>query len=121
MYPIKDVTNTDRAFGSAADAELMPSMEAIPREFHMTSGNAWVALMEDWFFVGLKSLKTEPKDGVDTDKAMRHISTVMRSFSSAHEHKTAAVAFLLSEWFTYAEWERKDGFEGTRTAGVDPA
>ena len=77
--------------------------------------------MEDWFFVGLKSLKTEPKDGVDTAKAMRHISIIMGSYALAHEHKTAAVAFLFSEWFTYAEWERTDGADGLKTTTKENA
>jgi hypothetical protein len=49
----------------------------------------------------------KPKEGVDVDKALRHIQAIMRSYQPKHEHKEAAVAYLLSQWFDDVTWTPK--------------
>lgn len=39
------------------------------------------------------------KPGVDAHKALRAIKAVLGSYEPKHEHKEAACAFMLSEWF----------------------
>lgn len=100
------VTNIDMAF-PAKVSHLMPNMSDIPREFD--GGNTkWNKLFSDWFYCGLSKLELTPKDDISRDVALRHISTIMRSFEPKHEHKEAAVAYLLSLWFSDATWERAE-------------
>jgi hypothetical protein len=95
----------DLAFGNIAH---MPKYETIPEEFKKWHGNAYVDAVSTWFFKGAKSApngieiggKTfTAKAGVDKTKALTAIKSVLGSFEPAHEHKEAACAYMLSEWF----------------------
>ena len=104
VFPIAEVFDLDIAF-PANVSHLMPAYEDIPREFKHGSGK-WNRLVSDWFFCGLKNLQLVPKDGTDQTKALRHIKAIIGSFEPKHEHKEAACAYLLSQWFSDATWER---------------
>ena len=98
MFKIIDVSDLDVAFGGKIK-ELMPRMEDIPKEFK-TGRTKWNKITSRWFFAGLsKNTVFSPKEGVDTRKALKHVSAILGSFEPKHEHKEAGVAFLLSEWF----------------------
>ena len=99
----QDVSAVDVAFGYGDIATLMPPMADIPEAFTRHS-NPWVRLFVDWFYLGLDRMTAVPKDGIDKDRALRHIMCVMRSFEPKHEHKTAACAYLLSQWFTRIDY-----------------
>lgn len=114
MWPVIEVTDVDIVFGGKDLVALLPAYEDIPDEFKGRQ-SPWVRFMEDWFFRGIAKYDLTPKDGVDERKAIRHISAVMRSWAPAHEHKTAGVAYLLSQWFKDATWTYRDG-EPTSTA-----
>lgn len=101
-YAPKEVSDLDMTFGHIDG--LMPKMSDIPDDLPNWS----TRLVADWFFYGLKSLELIPKPGIDKAKAMRHIRTIMGSFSPKHEDKEAACAFYLSQWFEPAKWERKE-------------
>lgn len=90
------VGDVDVAF-PASVKHLMPSMEEIPKEFQR-GRTYWSTLTSEWFFRGLKSLPTS-KEGVDRNQALRHLKCIMGSFEPRHEHKEAAVAYLMSLWF----------------------
>lgn len=108
MFPIQEVDDVLVAF-PANIKHLMPRYEDIPDEFrNMNSTAKWHRLFLDWFFYGLKELKLTPRPGVDENKAIRHISCIMRSFEPKHEHKTAACVFLFNEWFEDATWIKGD-------------
>jgi hypothetical protein len=83
----------------ASVSHLMPDYGDIHAEFKMTL-NPWAQLQSTWFFFGL-SADSEffPKDGIDPKAALRHLKAIQGSFEPKHEHKSAAVAFLLSLWF----------------------
>lgn len=102
MIQIQEVTDVDMAF-PASVKHLIP--EEIPKEFKHHRSTVWNKLFSDWFFFGLKSLELTPKEGVDKDKALRHIKCIMGSFEPKHEVKESAVAYLLSEWFIDPIWE----------------
>jgi hypothetical protein len=54
------------------------------------------------FFKGLSQEDINeliPKEGIDKIKALKAITSILRSFEPKHEHKEAGAAFLLSEWF----------------------
>lgn len=63
--------------------------------------HGWAAdLTRDWFYKGLSEASVpKPKDGIDRDMALRHISTVLRSWEPSHQHKMEAVAKLFANWF----------------------
>lgn len=63
-------------------------------------------ITSDWFFYGLKNLKLVPKKGIDKDRALRHMATIIESWEPAREVKTAAVARLFDLWFEDFTWER---------------
>jgi hypothetical protein len=82
--------------------ELLPKRHQIPEEFDWTKADKseWVEIVERWFFKGLpEGTKVIPKEGIDTTKAVAHLSYVMRSFEPKHEHKIEGVAYLMSQWF----------------------
>lgn len=93
----QDVSDVLLAFPGDV-SKLMPPYSSIPDEFKRHAGNAWVDWQAEWFFNGLKSMPT-PKEGIDIDKALRHLKCIQGSFSPKHEHKSAAVAYLASQWF----------------------
>jgi len=73
---------------------LMPEYRSVEVE------DKWRELQREWFFKGLpKNLQLYPKDGIDPEKAFRHIQCIQGSFQPKHEHKEEAVAFLLGHWF----------------------
>lgn len=105
MLAIPEVTKVDVIFGGDKALEIMPRMQDIPEDF--PNRQKWEKVMEDWFFLGLKNAKWTPKAGVQQSKALAAVATVLRSFAPKHEHKTAAVAFMLSEWFEDVIYEVK--------------
>lgn len=105
MLAIPDVTTVDQVFAGDKALEIMPKWEDIPDDF--PNRRKWEKVMNDWFFLGLKNARWMPKEGVETKKALAAIVTVMRSFAPKHEHKQAAVAFMLSEWFLDVTYETK--------------
>jgi hypothetical protein len=55
---------------------------------------------ERWFSDGLAPRTMFlPTSGINTKLALRHLHGILRSTQPKHEHKLAAVAFLLNEWF----------------------
>lgn len=98
-FPPQNVTNP-----FTPSLELLPPYDEIPEEFRRFPGTKWHKLFSDWFFIGLKSLELKPKDGIDREKALKHIKVAMSGFDSKHEHKEAGVAYLMSLWFEDARW-----------------
>jgi hypothetical protein len=100
---IPQISDVEVAFGSIKG---LPDYAAIPAEFKRHGGTKWNKLMSDWFYSGLKSLRLAPNEGVDKDAALKHVRAIMASFEPKHEHKEAGVAYLMSQYFADAEWER---------------
>ena len=102
MFEVQEITDLDIAFPTSV-SKLMPEYEDIPDEFK--GGNTkWNQVFSDWFFGGITIDKAVPKEGVDTNRALRHLKAVIGSFEPKQEHKEAAIAFLLSEWFEEFEY-----------------
>jgi hypothetical protein len=96
---IPELTDIDVAFPASA-LDWMPPMEEIPDEFKDRS-NEWCKIASSWFFFGLpKNVKFYPREGVDPAKAVRAIQATLGSYAPRHQHKEAAVAYMLSCWFT---------------------
>jgi hypothetical protein len=97
MEPVKVTWSS----AGRALAKLMPPMESIPEDFRRDRGEArkWIALQQQWFFCGLKGYEFISNPGIDKADALRHLGTIQGSFEPKHEHKEAAVAWLMSLWF----------------------
>jgi hypothetical protein len=106
MFPVAEIDDVTAAF-PADVGSLMPPYADIPREFKH-GRTKWNRLFSDMFYFGLSSLQLAPRDGIDKQKAWRHIRTISQSFQPAHEHKEAAVAYLLDQWFEDATWTRAE-------------
>lgn len=111
MYEIKDIDNVTFAF-PADVRDLMPEYDSKLLEPFWQSTNRHNRIITRWFFQGLENPKFYPKEGVDPEKAIRHIQTILGSFQPKHEHKTAACAFLLAEWFDKVEADNINDIKG---------
>ena len=101
-----EVTGLDMAFGPRSIRKLMPAYEDIPEEFRR-GHTKWNGFFNDMFFSGIKNLNLIPKEGIDHKAALCHIKALSGSFEPKHEHKEAAVAYLMSIWFQDGStWER---------------
>lgn len=99
MLEIPEVTNAEIAFPTTVP---LPAWDDIPEEMRRNWHNdPWCNIVSSIFFNGgkLTDFGLTPKKGVDLDKAMRVIRACLGSWEPSHEHKTAGVAFMLSEWF----------------------
>ncbi len=90
------VSDLDVIFGTKA-LSVMPPYPDIPEAFKNNS-NAWVGIANKWFFEGFDARPLIAKPGIDKTDAIRHLKSIMCSFEPKHEHKIAAVAYLMSEW-----------------------
>ncbi len=107
MLKIPELTNADVAFG---EVKHMPKMADIPEDFHRHHGTPYNDAVSHWFFAGARSdgqdlivdgERFSPRPGVDGTKALAAIRAVLGSFAPKHEHKEAACAYMLSEWFEH--------------------
>src|SRR6185437_15064291 len=105
MLAIPELSQADVAFGNI---KHMPRYETLPPDFKRHNGNDFVRAISTWFFKGAKGtpdgliidgMKFTTKAGVDRAKALGAIKAVLGSFEPKHEHKEAACAYMLSEWF----------------------
>ena len=105
MLAIPELTAADVAFGNI---KHMPNYATLPAEFKRYDGNDYCKAVSSWFFNGAKKftdgitigdMTFKAKPGVDANKALSAIRAVLGSFEPKHEHKEAACAFMLSEWF----------------------
>ncbi len=103
MFPMSDISDVDFAFPTDV-SHLMPKYEDIPEKYKYgnTPANAFFNM---WFFSGVKNLQVVPREGVDVKQAVKQLSTIMKSFEPKHEHKEAACAFLIDEWFSEYQGE----------------
>ena len=91
------VSDVMLAFPADIIGELIPEWDDLPVEFReRRSGYEELAR---YAFLNAVSFKEEIlKDGVDREMADRQINAIARSFQPKHEHKEAAMAYLLSLW-----------------------
>lgn len=98
----QDIPAAQRAFAANVVATLMPPYSSIPAEFrNMNNHTEWNKFVGHWFFSGnpFEKWNVGVREGVDPDKALTHLQTILRSWEPKHEHKEAAVAWLASRWY----------------------
>ena len=99
----KEITQLEVAFGPKNLSEYLPDMKDIPDSYKRHGGRVSTRLANKWFFGGLEGAVFHPREGVDVDKAIRHIGACLGSFEPAHEHKEAGVGMLLGHFFEKVE------------------
>ncbi len=106
MYQPKEASDIDVAFPANVDKFIPPEEEWKGKKFKLGD-----KLFTDMFFCGLKNVNLIPREGVDPDRAWRHIRVLSGTFSTKHEHKEAMVAYLMELWFDLenSSWERAKG------------
>ena len=98
-YEPKEVSDRDMIFATTVVGYL-PEREDIPDEFQRFMGTKWNDIFAGWFYDGLpQNVVFHAKEGIDTQKAIRHIRHCMQSFAPSHNHKEAGCAYLMSLWF----------------------
>jgi len=98
MFPIPTLSNEQIHFGTVLH---MPDLAEIPDQFKEWS-EPHNQIVATWFFKGMTDHQINslnPRQGVDKQKAIRAIFSILKSFEPKHEHKMAACAYLLHEWF----------------------
>lgn len=98
QFLIQEVTDAEMIFGAKVE-HLMPAYKDIPAEFKKVGASKWERVADRWFARGLKGVEFVHKSNVDLTQALRHLTTIMNSYEPKHEHKIAAVAYLMSLWF----------------------
>lgn len=92
------------AFPAGVVRDLMPAMADIPEEFKdFPGGNYWTKLASRWFYKGLEGVQLRAKEGIDLRDALRHLKAIQGSWEPKHEHKEAAVGYLMSLWLEKPE------------------
>ena len=87
--------------------DLVPAYKDIPAQYKQTFNSKCrgMQLACDWFFRGVKNLVVVMKPGIDKGQAIFHLETILGSWVIPHEHKEAAVAYLIESWFDSFDWE----------------
>lgn len=96
-FDVPGFTRVHAAFG--ADLREYPPMDLIPDEFKRYSGK-YQNIVSALFFNGgrLADHNIQWRKDIDPDGAMIAVRSWLCSFAPQHEHKTATVAWALSEW-----------------------
>lgn len=106
MFEPKEVSDLDIIFPGNVNHLIPPEKEWIKANSH--DFKLGRKLFNDIFFSGLDDIKLVPKEGVDSDKAWRHIRVLIGTFSTKHEDKETMVAYLMQLWFDLEKstWEK---------------
>lgn len=105
MYPIGEFSDVEMAFPTDVMG-VMPSYPEIPEEFK-SGHHRWSQVARDMFYSGMRNARWKPKVGiVEAGKALRHLRYILGSREPKHEHKMAAVAYLLDQWFRDVTYEK---------------
>ena len=95
----KPVSDVQFAFPANIIGTLIPEWDDLPDEFrNRTSG--YEELARHACFNNVELRPQVLRDGVDAELANRQLNAIVRSFQPKHQHKEAAIAYLLSLWLT---------------------
>ena len=111
MHPIPKLSEVDVAF--PANIEWIPPLSDIPAKYHRPQNTKAGRFFLSLFFRGiaLDRLGMLPREGVVAEAAWRALVVCLTTFGIKHEHKEAAFAFLIDQWFRDIRWTEKDGTE----------
>lgn len=103
----QDVDDLTLTFPAHVCGVLLPSRDELPelyqRDWHR-SDNYWCNVACVWFYKGMgKNTVFDVNEGIDPNKALRHLQACLRSFEPSHEEKIGGVGYLMSLWFDSVE------------------
>ena len=93
----KAVDDVLLAFPARVIGVLIPPWDEIPEKFRNFS-SGYEELASHGCFYAVEFRQEVLADGIKAELAIRHLTAVARSFEPKHEHKQAAIAFLISLW-----------------------
>ena len=86
---------------------LMPRREDIPTDY--PDIRRFEKLQSEWFYSGIKKEDLgSAKSGINQNLALNHLNLIQRSFDPSHEHKSEAVAWLMSKWLIFHRKRKKN-------------
>lgn len=91
-----EIDDVNLVFPANVIGTWLPAWEEIPEEFQRER-NSWCKFAQKLFFLG--GSWADPKEGIDPELAVRHLSAVLSSFEPKHEHKIAGAGWLMSMWY----------------------
>lgn len=92
------VTQEQIRLGSYASREFAPPLWQIPREFVVQC--AWSNVASHLMWMGSSSIVSAiPRPGINRDQALLHVGAVLHAVDMSVEHREAAAAYLLANWF----------------------
>jgi len=95
----KTVPDVQFAFPANIIGTLIPEWDDLPDEFrNRTSG--YEELAGHACFNNVEFRSDFLLEGIDIELANRQLNAIIRSFQPKHQHKEAAIAYLLSLWLT---------------------
>jgi len=95
---IKNVGFGELHYGTTDLDNLLPKY--VPAEF-LKNPEPWKSIAEKWFKRGLeKTSVLTPIQGIDKEKAIKHIECLFNTFYLNKKRKITNASFLLSQWFT---------------------
>jgi len=83
-----------------------PPLESIPEEFQQFHHPTVKFIMGFWYEGSWKKFRAVPRPGINPHHAFRMIQETLGTWSISHEHKEAAAAYMLTEFFE-KWWEEK--------------
>lgn len=93
---------------------LMPRREDIPTYY--PDIRRFEKLQSEWFYSGIKKEDLgSAKIGINQNLALNHLNLIQRSFDPSHEHKSEAVAWLMSKWFDLPPEKKEKPKPGTKS------
>jgi len=105
---LKEYTNISDNDIWMGTTKLLPKRVEVPEEFQCGSASKWNKLFNDLFYFGLAELNITPKEGVDTNAALKCIKAHMASWEPKHQDKESGVAYMMSILFEDAVWTRAE-------------
>jgi len=99
MLKPQEVSDADIAFPVRA-LEFMPPMEEIPDEFKENASHPAMGLVRRLLFGPTipGDVQFHAVEGVDSEMVFRQLMVIRGSFAPKHQHKEAAMAYLISLW-----------------------
>jgi len=95
----KQIDQNDIRNGRYRSADFAPPLWQIPPAF-LNTANAWGQVASELMWAGSKAvLSATPRAGISAEAAMLHIGAVLLAIDMTVEHREAAAAYLMSEWF----------------------
>ena len=107
-FAVPELDRVQEAF--PADAlKWMPAWEDLPAKYRdMWGPMESLRIVNTWFYSGLADdVAFHPREGVDAEAAYRVVAATLRSFAPKHEHKIAACAYMIDQWFEKVEGWKK--------------